>query len=174
VNLANHAYFNLSGDPDRPITEHWLQLQADRFVPVAADLIPIGELRPVAGTAFDFREPRPIGVRIDQDDEQLRSGGGYDHTWVLEKPSPGALTKAAVLTDPDSGRTLEVHTTQPGIQVYTGNGLDRSGTPFKARTGICLETQHFPDSPNRPHFPSTILRPGEVYAERTVLAFRTA
>ncbi len=131
----------------------------------------------VARTPFDFRTPQSIGSRINDKDEQLRLGGGYDHNWVLKKAGAGSLTLAAVLTDPESGRSVEFRTTQPGLQFYSGNFLDGkpagTGTVFSYRTGLCLETQHFPDSPNQPGFPSTILRPGETYSERTVLTFRT-
>ena len=177
VNLANHAYFNLTGSPKNTILNHDLTINADRFTPVDKTLIPTGELRPVAGSAFDFRTPHAIGSRIEAHDEQLLLGHGYDHNWVLAKPAPGAMTLAATLSEPDSGRTVEIRTTQPGLQFYSGNFLDGkpagSGTVFEHRTGLCLETQHFPDSPNHPAFPATILRPGGTYAEKTVLKFGT-
>lgn len=175
LNLANHAYFNLSGDPRRTILDHRLTIRASRFTPIDSTLIPTGELRSVAGTPFDFRTPHTIGSRIAADDTQLRLAHGYDHNWVLDKSRPGAMTLAADLWDPASGRVLEIRTTQPGLQFYSGNFLDGkpagSGTVFAYRTGLCLETQHFPDSPNHPAFPSTILQPGQVYSEKTRLSF---
>jgi aldose 1-epimerase len=176
VNLANHAYFNLTGDPGVPVLDHVVTLNADRFTPVDATLIPSGELRPVEGTPFDFRTPHKIGERIGAQDEQLLRGRGYDHNWVLNKPAPG-MSLAATVTEPNSGRSLEVRTTQPGVQFYTGNFMngkpvEAGGSGFAYRTGFCLETQHFPDSPNQPSFPSTVLRPGHTYAEKTILSLR--
>lgn len=171
-NLTQHAYFNLDDSPD--ITEHRLSIRARRFTPVDATLIPTGELREVAGTPMDFTLPTPIGQRIDSDDEQLRFGRGYDHNWVLDAGG-GALALAARVEGPRSGRVLEVSTTEPGIQFYSGNFLDgsidgRSG-PLRRRSGLCLETQRFPDSPNQPGFPSAVLRPGELYRSTTAFRF---
>jgi len=177
VNLANHSYFNLSGNPAHSIVGHTLTINADQFTPVDATLIPTGELRAVAGTPFDFRIEAAIGSRINTDDAQLNIGHGYDHNWVLNAAHGKALRFAARLTDPASGRVLEVLTTQPGLQFYSGNFMDGKpagqGSVYNYRTGLCLETQHFPDSPNEPSFPNTILRPGETYAQKTVLHFRT-
>jgi aldose 1-epimerase len=175
VNLSQHSYFNLRGKAEGDILGHEMMINADRFTPVDANLIPTGELRHVAGTPLDFRKPTPIGARIDLDDEQLRLARGYDHNYVLNR-SEDSLVLAARVHEPVSGRVMEVHTTEPGVQLYTGNYLDGSltgkgGCTYARRQGFCLETQHFPDSPNQPQFPSTVLQPGEVYSSRTVFRF---
>ncbi|NHK26822.1 galactose mutarotase [Parvularcula flava] len=174
VALTQHAYFNLSGDLGSEITGHLLRLEADRYTPTDDRQIPTGDLASVKDTPFDFRHMRPIGEEIDADGEQLSYGGGYDHNFVLNRKGRG-LELAAVVEEPTSGRRMEVLTTEPGVQFYSGNFLDDSyrgkGVVFGKRTGFCLETQHFPDSPNKPDFPSTTLKRGETLRSQTIYRF---
>lgn len=175
VNLTQHSYFNLSGDFSKTILDHIVTINADKFIPVDETLIPTGELKDVANTPFDFREPKTIGQEINAENEQLKRGLGYDHCWVLNNQNEGMRFTSSAY-EPNSGRLLEIFSNEPGIQLYTGNFLDgtlpnkQEGT-YAHRTGFCLETQHYPDSPNQKDFPSTILNPGETYKTKTSFKF---
>jgi aldose 1-epimerase len=175
VNITHHSYFNLAGQGD--VLNHLVYLNSDAFTPVDSTLIPTGEFRNVDGTPFDFRRPTPIGARIEQNDQQLKFGNGYDHNWIINNGT-GKLTIQARVTEPVTGRTMEVWSTEPGLQFYSGNFLDgtikgKRGRGYRFRNGFCMEPQHFPDSPNHPNFPSVVLRPDEVYHNTIIYRFST-
>ena len=179
VNLTNHTYFNLAGEGSGDVLRHELQIHAANYTPADADLIPTGEIAPVEGTPFDFRRPRAIGERIRVAHPQMIAGQGYDLNYVIDRESERALAPAALLRDPDSGRSMEVLSTEPGLQLYTGNLLDStvvgpSGRLYRQSDGLCLETHNFPDAPNRPEFPSPVLRPGSAHRSTTIYRFFVA
>ena len=179
VNMTSHSFFSLTGigTPTPSQLDTILTINADFYVPIDENSIPTGEIRKVEGTPFDFRTPKPVGRDIAADDEQIKNGTGYDHCYVLNKREPGELTLAASMVEPSTGRTMECWTTEPGVQFYSDNWADgykgQHGATFGKHSGLCFEAQHFPDSPNRAHFPSTQLKPGEVYVQKTVYKFGT-
>jgi aldose 1-epimerase len=178
LNLTHHSYFNLGGQGNGDVLKQLMTIHASRFTPVDATLIPTGELRAVKDTPFDFLQATAIGARIDQDDQQLKFGKGYDHNWVLDNKSPGSMYAAAEVYDPQTGRVMDVSTTEPGLQFYSGNFLDgtiqgKESKTYGLRSALCLETQHFPDSPNHPDFPSTVLKPGQTLHSTTIYKFST-
>ena len=177
INLTNHGFFSLQGiaNPTPTIDNQLCEINADFYLPIDNTSIPTGEIRKVEGTPFDFRTPKAFGVDINADNEQIKNGSGFDHNYVLNKKEEGELSFAARITDPGSGRTMEVYTTEPGLQLYTGNFLagikGQHGATFPRRSAVCLEAQHFPDTPNRPYFPSVVLKPGERYKQKTIYKF---
>jgi aldose 1-epimerase len=176
INLTNHSYFNLKGEGDTTILDHYLMANASYFTPVNSELIPTGEIAPVAGTPFDFTTGKQIGKDIGMPDEQLAFGKGYDHNWIINKDTAGALTLAAKVWEETTGRVLEIYTTEPAFQFYSGNFMDgsvkgKSGKPYYKRSALAIEPQHYPDSPNHPDFPSTVLKPGEKYRQLSVFKF---
>ncbi len=177
INLTNHGFFSLSGiaNPTPTIDNLICEINADFYIPIDNTSIPTGEILKVEGTPFDFRKPKPVGQDINADNEQIKNGAGYDHCFVLNKKEPGELSFAAKITEPVTGRTMEVYTTEPGVQLYTDNWADgykgQNGATFPRRSGICFEAQHFPDSPNRPYFPPVSLKPGEQYKQKTIYKF---
>lgn len=177
VNMTNHGFFSLTGiaNPTPTIDDLICEINADFYIPIDETSIPLGEVAPVKGTPFDFTSPKPVGRDIDADHVQTKNGAGYDHCWVLNKKEVGELSFAAKVTDPNTGRTMEVYTTEPGVQVYTDNWATgypgQNGATFPRRSAICFEAQHFPDSPNRQHYPSVVLCPGEIYTQKTIYKF---